>query len=169
MEIAAAHLSNFLSSAPDQLAPHPSQCADVDFTYCSLALPPSGDEVSCIRWLGAYYMTGTDVVKVLAFRLRSSGVPLPEHKLLKRDVVSRLRPIKAGRGMLLEPTNHDLVATRKVQKLFSWYAVPHDQLFDLAVASQLANCGPPLRTARGAVNGTAIPLGSRQGTLVGSL
>lgn len=55
-----------------------------------------------------------------------------------------------------------------MQKLFSWGAVPHDQLFDLAVASQLADCGPPLRTACGAVNGTAIPLGSRQGTYDGT-
>ncbi|KWU44277.1 hypothetical protein RHOSPDRAFT_4014, partial [Rhodotorula sp. JG-1b] len=89
-----------------------------------------GEFVSCVRWDGAYYMIGSDVARTLAFRLSLRGVQVAELRQLKRTVFSRLRSIKEGHGMLLEPAKsqlltllfqHDLVSTRKSQKLFCWF------------------------------------------------
>lgn len=95
---------DFLLTAPNQLANKPSLVPNADFTYCSLALT-CNESISCVRWNGVCYMTGSDVVRIVAVRLASAGFAEPDTKLLKRNVVSRLRTIKEGRGMLLEPAN----------------------------------------------------------------
>ncbi|GAA5973267.1 hypothetical protein JCM8115_006568 [Rhodotorula mucilaginosa] len=132
-------LATFLRMAPINLGSEPSLSPDLDFAYTPIELDV-GEFVSCVRWDGAYYMIGTDVARTLAFRLSLHGEQVAELRQLKRTVCSRLRSIKEGHGMLLEPANsqlltllfqHDLVSTRKSQKLFRWFEVPHDQLLDL--------------------------------------
>ncbi|POY72926.1 hypothetical protein BMF94_4087 [Rhodotorula taiwanensis] len=148
-----ANLLDFLLTAPNQLANKPSLVPNADFTYCSLALT-CNESISSVRWNGVCYMTGSDVVRIVAVRLASAGIAEPDTKLLKRNVVSRLRTIKEGRGMLLEPANsrlltllfqHNLISTRKSQKLFCWYQVPHDQLLEHELAHHRWKAGlPPL-------------------------
>ncbi|GAA5989755.1 hypothetical protein JCM10908_002307 [Rhodotorula pacifica] len=144
------NLATFLQMAPLNLGPEPSLLSEYDFAYYPVDLA-NGESVSCVRWQGAYYMIGTDVTRTLAFRLTLRGVRLPELRVLKRNVNSRLRSIKKGHGMLLEPANsplltllfqHDLVNTRKSQKLFSWFEVPHDQLLDLELARSRIQSSP---------------------------
>ncbi|GAA5870497.1 hypothetical protein JCM3774_003687 [Rhodotorula dairenensis] len=113
-------LGKLLQVAPVHLSTEPSLLAEFDFAYKPVKLAP-GEYVS----------------------LSLRGVPVQELQRLKRSVFSRLRAIKEGNGMLLEPANspllsvlfqHDLVSTRKSQKLYRWLEVPHDQLLELELA-----------------------------------
>lgn len=97
-------LATFLQMAPINLEPEPSLSPDFDFAYTPVELA-SGEFVSCVRWNRAYLMIGTDVARTLAFRLSLRGVQSPELRQLKRTVFSRLRSIKEGHGMLLQPAN----------------------------------------------------------------
>ena len=125
-------LATFLQMAPINLGPEPSLSTDYDFAYTPVELDV-GEFVSCVRWDGAYYMIGTDVARTLAFRLSLRGVQVAELRQLKRTVFSRLRSIKEGHGMLLEPANVSLGALSSAEvspssaKAFSAAAVstPH--------------------------------------------
>lgn len=97
-------LATFLRMAPINLGSEPSLSPDLDFAYTPIELDV-GEFVSCVRWDGAYYMIGTDVARTLAFRLSLHGEQVAELRQLKRTVCSRLRSIKEGHGMLLEPAN----------------------------------------------------------------
>lgn len=101
---AEERLATMLRMAPIDLRSKPSLSAEFDFNYEEIELTRS-DTISCVRWHGVYYMIGIDVARTLAFRLSMRGMITPQLRFLKRNVFSRLRAIKEGQGMLLEPAN----------------------------------------------------------------
>ncbi|PJF17635.1 STE12 [Paramicrosporidium saccamoebae] len=103
-------------------------------------LPNSGGELmSCILWDGDYYITGTDIIKVIVYRLRMEGsvVSLSEMKKFEEGVFSDLRHLKTGQGARLEEARseflewlcrHGCIRTQKKQKVYYWNSVDVNRL-----------------------------------------
>ncbi|KAK4330461.1 Protein STE12 [Rhodotorula toruloides] len=96
-----------------------------------------GETIACIRWQGLYYVTGTDVVRILDFQSRQAGLHQNDSKAFARGVYSDLRRLKIGRDCVLLPSQaplldalfrDDFIKTRKARKLFFWFSVPYDDL-----------------------------------------
>lgn len=103
---------------------------------------PNGDNISCIRWNSLYFITGTDIVKILFFRFALLGRQIMNHKKFEEGIFSDLRNLKPGIGSLLEEPKspfleflhrNGCIRTQKKQKVFFWNAVNHEQLFDDAL------------------------------------
>lgn len=111
-------------------------------------LPGSGGEmISCIQWDGEYYITGTDIIKIIVYRLRLEGhlVSLGEMKKFEEGVFSDLRHLKAGLGARLEEARseflewlcrHGCIRTQKKQKVYFWKAVDVEKLISDARCRQ---------------------------------
>ncbi|SDA02479.1 BZ3501_MvSof-1269-A2-R1_Chr12-3g03623 [Microbotryum saponariae] len=144
------HLQAFLDSAPAQL--HASRprlnpsLLDGDLP----TTPPSRtilrfklsdqEGISCILWEDKFYITSTDILRIIAFRLKLLGGPGPllSWKKLEGGVFSDLRNLKEGHGsIMLESKSkllqllfqHRCVRSQKKQKIFLWQSVPHEQLY----------------------------------------
>jgi transcription factor STE12 len=63
---------------------------------------PDGEPVSCVRWRGLFYITGTDVVRALVFRFAAFGRPVRHMKKFEEGVFSDLRNLKPGLDATLE-------------------------------------------------------------------
>lgn len=63
---------------------------------------PGGEPVSCVRWRGLFYVTGTDVVRALVFRFAAFGRPVRHMKKFEEGVFSDLRNLKPGVDATLE-------------------------------------------------------------------
>lgn len=94
--------------------------------------------VSCVLWEGTFYMTGTDIIRTLSFRFESVGRHVTNMKKFEEGVFSDLRNLKPGVDASLEgPKSKFLemlfdnmcVRTKKKQKVFYWFSVPHETLF----------------------------------------
>lgn len=116
---------NFISS------PHPA---------LNRFLLPNGEHVTCVYWNGLYQITGTDIVRALAFRFEAFGRPVKTSmvKKFEEGVFSDLRNLKPGEDSSLEKPKSDFldllfkfgcIRTQKKQKVFFWFSVPHDRLF----------------------------------------
>jgi len=98
----------------------------------------NGDYIHCILWNMHFYITGTDIVKILVWRFQNAGRHIASHKKFEEGVFSDLRNLKPGIDATLElPRSGFLeflykngcIRTQKKQKVFFWYSVPHDALF----------------------------------------
>ncbi|KAJ5562544.1 hypothetical protein N7535_003007 [Penicillium sp. DV-2018c] len=101
-------------------------------------LLPTGDYVSCVYWSGLFHISGTDIVRCLAFRFQAFGRPVKNSKKFEEGIFSDLRNLKAGVDAVLEDPKspfldflykNNCIRTQKKQKVFYWYGVPHDRLF----------------------------------------
>lgn len=98
----------------------------------------NGEHISCVFWRGKFFITGTDIVKVLLFRFSQVGRPVLNVKKFEEGVFSDLRNLKPGTEALLEEPRsefldflfrHGCIRTQKKQKVFFWNCVPHESLF----------------------------------------
>ncbi|KAJ8653279.1 hypothetical protein O0I10_011028 [Lichtheimia ornata] len=98
----------------------------------------NGDAISCVQWKCAFFISGTDIVRSLVFRFHAFGRPVQNLKKFEEGVFSDLRNLKPGTDATLEEPKspfldllykHNCIRTQKKQKVFHWYAVPHDRLF----------------------------------------
>lgn len=98
----------------------------------------NGELISCIFWRGKFFVTGTDIVKILLFRFTQAGRPVLNVKKFEEGIFSDLRNLKPGTEAILEEPRsdfleflfkHGCIRTQKKQKVFFWYSVPHESLF----------------------------------------
>ncbi|KAM0677554.1 hypothetical protein BDAP_001881 [Binucleata daphniae] len=98
----------------------------------------NGDYIHCVLWNMHFYITGTDIVKILVWRFQNAGRSLLSIKKFEEGVFSDLRNLKPGIDATLEGPRSDFleflykngcIRTQKKQKVFFWYSVPHDALF----------------------------------------
>ncbi|PWY70210.1 STE-domain-containing protein [Aspergillus heteromorphus CBS 117.55] len=144
-----------LSTEAQQSLPHDAQVAlqQVDnLKYFLLSAPvdwhadqlirrfllPTGDYISCVLWNNLFHISGTDIVRCLAFRFQAFGRPVKNSKKFEEGIFSDLRNLKAGTDATLEEPKspfldflykNNCIRTQKKQKVFYWYSVPHDRLF----------------------------------------
>ncbi|CAI7579683.1 unnamed protein product [Penicillium pancosmium] len=137
-----------LSQEAQNSLPHDAQVAlqqvdnpPVDWQQDQLIrrfLLPTGDYVSCILWSNLFHISGTDIVRCLAFRFQAFGRPVKNSKKFEEGIFSDLRNLKAGTDATLEEPKsafldflykNNCIRTQKKQKVFYWYSVPHDRLF----------------------------------------
>ncbi|KAK5706707.1 hypothetical protein LTR97_001697 [Elasticomyces elasticus] len=123
------NLKYFLISAP------------VDWSqdqYIRRFLLPTGEYVSCVLWSNLFHISGTDIVRCLAFRFQAFGRPVKNSKKFEEGIFSDLRNLKSGTDASLEEPKspfldfmykNNCIRTQKKQKVFYWYSVPHDRLF----------------------------------------
>ncbi|KAG1750439.1 STE like transcription factor-domain-containing protein [Suillus paluster] len=148
------HLDNlkyFLATAPSRWSSTASGSAKNDsFPIDSSGHPgashpsmnrfllPSSEYVTCISWNNRYHITGTDIVRALVFRFEAFGRPVRNMKKFEEGIFSDLRNLKPGVDACLEDPKspfldllfkYQCIRTQKKQKVFYWYAVPHDRLF----------------------------------------
>lgn len=102
----------------------------------------NGDYIHCVLWYNHFYITGTDIVKILVWRFQNSNRQLGNMKKFEEGIFSDLRNLKPGMDASLEGPRSDFleflyksgcIRTQKKQKVFYWYSVPHQDLFDDAV------------------------------------
>jgi transcription factor STE12 len=63
---------------------------------------PEGEFVTCVLWNGYYHITGTDIVRALAFRFKAFGRPVSNMKKFEEGIFSDLRNLKPGADACLE-------------------------------------------------------------------
>lgn len=94
--------------------------------------------LTCCTRAGLFHITGTDIVRCLAFRFHAFGRPVKNSKKFEEGIFSDLRNLKAGNDASLEEPKspfldflykNNCIRTQKKQKVFYWYSVPHDRLF----------------------------------------
>ncbi|KAJ3405538.1 homeodomain transcription factor ste12 [Chytridiales sp. JEL 0842] len=111
---------------------------DSDQTIKRLPLPDDHESVSCVLWNNLFHITGTDIVRSLVFRFKAMGRPVKMMKKFEEGVFSDLRNLKPGVDATLEDPRSEFleflfknncVRTKKKQKVFYWFSVPHDRLF----------------------------------------
>jgi hypothetical protein len=99
---------------------------------------PNGESVSCVLWNELFHITGTDIVKSLAFRFECLGRKIIAQKKFEEGIFSDLRNLKPLQGSSLEESRSDFlkflyenqcIRTQKKQKVFYWFSVNHDKLF----------------------------------------
>lgn len=85
-----------------------------------------------------FHISGTDIVRCLAFRFQAFGRPVKNSKKFEEGIFSDLRNLKSGTDATLEEPKsafldflykNNCIRTQKKQKVFYWYSVPHDRLF----------------------------------------
>ena len=98
----------------------------------------NGDYIHCVLWNFHFYISGTDIVKVLIWRFQNAGRPIGALKKFEEGIFSDLRNLKPGVDATLEGPRSEFleflykngcIRTQKKQKVFYWYSVPHDELF----------------------------------------
>lgn len=106
----------------------------------------NGEQISCVRWKNQFYITGTDIVKIVQFRFQSVRRPIVNGKKFEEGIFSDLRNLKSGGDAALEGPRSDFleflwrngcIRTKKKQKVFYWFHVPHDRLFKDALERDL--------------------------------
>ncbi|ORD96589.1 STE12 [Hepatospora eriocheir] len=106
----------------------------------------NGDFIHCVLWNYHFYITGTDIVKILIYRFQIENRLIPTLKKFEEGIFSDLRNLKPGIDATLEEPRSEFleflykngcIRTQKKQKVFFWYSVPHDVLFCDAVERDL--------------------------------
>ena len=99
---------------------------------------PNGETVSCILWNELFHITGTDIVRSLAYRFECLGRTITLQKKFEEGIFSDLRNLKPMTDSTLEDSRspflkflyeNQCIRTQKKQKVFYWYSVKHDKLF----------------------------------------
>ncbi|GME70844.1 unnamed protein product [[Candida] boidinii] len=102
--------------------------------------------VSCVFWNNLYYITGTDIVRCIAYKFHHYGRKIIDRKKFEEGIFSDLRSLKCGTDAVLENPRSDFLKflhknqclrTQKKQKVFFWFNVPHDKLFADALERDL--------------------------------
>ncbi|KAI8071233.1 STE like transcription factor-domain-containing protein [Gongronella butleri] len=128
---------------------------------------PTGDQISCVLWNNLYYITGTDIVRSLVFRFHAFGRPVQNLKKFEEGVFSDLRNLKPGQDASLEEPRSEFldmlyknncIRTKKKQKVFYWFSVPHDRLFLDALERDLKREKLGIEATSKAVSTPAITL-----------
>jgi hypothetical protein len=132
-------LRNFLANAPMSMP------TDHDPAVRKFKMS-NGEEISCVLYNRRFFITGTDVVKILIFRFQQLGRGILNPKKFEEGVFSDLRNLKPGTEAVLEEPRsefleflhkHGCIRTQKKQKVFFWNKVPHDDLFREALERNL--------------------------------
>ncbi|KAI9283377.1 STE like transcription factor-domain-containing protein [Sporodiniella umbellata] len=119
---------HFLSTAPHQWESQALKAFQL----------PNGENISCVLWDDLFYISGTDIVRSLIFRFHAFGRPVVNMKKFEEGLFSDLRNLKPGQDASLEEPRSELldmlyknncIRTKKKQKVFYWFSVPHDRLF----------------------------------------
>lgn len=93
--------------------------------------------VSCVFWNNLYFITGTDIVRCILYKLQHFGRTITDRKKFEEGVFSDLRNMKTGEDAVLENPKleflnflykNSCLRTQKKQKVFYWFNVPHDKL-----------------------------------------
>lgn len=122
-------LAHFLAAAPAFVMS--------DQGIAQLRLSPR-ESISCVRWNNRFYITGTDIVRILTYRFQLFGRDVENRKKFEEGIFSDLRNLKTGIAASLENPRSELleflyaqhcVRTKKKQKVFFWDAVNHDKMF----------------------------------------
>jgi hypothetical protein len=94
--------------------------------------------VSCVYWNNLYFITGTDIVRCIAYKMSHIGREIVDRKKFEEGIFSDLRALKCGTHALLENSRspflkflhrNQCLRTQKKQKVFFWFSVPHNKLF----------------------------------------
>ena len=98
----------------------------------------NGDFIHCVMYNYHFYISGTDIVKILIYRFQLEGRQINNLKKFEEGIFSDLRNLKPGIDATLEGPRSEFleflykngcIRTQKKQKVFYWYSVPHDALF----------------------------------------
>lgn len=126
---------------------------------------PSDEMISCIYWNNVYYVTGTDIVRILSYRFEAFGRVISNRKKFEEGIFSDLRNLKCDSDAILEEPKSDFleflyknncVRTQKKQKVFYWFSVQHDQLFLDALERDLKKESMDKRSSTEAVSEPAL-------------
>lgn len=107
---------------------------------------PNKEQISCIVWKNVYFITGTDIVRCLSFRFEAFGREITNRKKFEEGIFSDLRNLKCDTDAVLEQPKSEFldylyrnncVRTQKKQKIFYWFSVNHDRLFQDALERDL--------------------------------
>lgn len=94
--------------------------------------------VSCVYWNNLYFITGTDIVRCIAYKMYHIGREIVDRKKFEEGIFSDLRALKTGTHSILENSRspflkflhrNQCLRTQKKQKVFFWFSVPHNKLF----------------------------------------
>lgn len=94
--------------------------------------------VSCVYWNNLYFITGTDIVRCIAYKMSHIGRQIIDRKKFEEGIFSDLRALKCGTHAILENSRsqflkflhrNQCLRTQKKQKVFFWFSVPHNKLF----------------------------------------
>lgn len=94
--------------------------------------------VSCVYWNNLYFITGTDIVRCIAYKMGHIGRKIVDRKKFEEGIFSDLRALKCGTHAVLENSRsqflkflhrNQCLKTQKKQKVFFWFSVPHNKLF----------------------------------------
>lgn len=97
-----------------------------------------GESVSCVLWHELFHITGTDIVRSLAYRFECLGRKVILQKKFEEGIFSDLRNLKPLSDSTLEDSRshflkflyeNQCIRTQKKQKVFYWFSVNHDKLF----------------------------------------
>lgn len=102
-------------------------------------LPGSKDSIACVYWDGECYVTGTDIIKIISYRLELEDVHIPadQSRKFEEGLFSDLRHLKPGHGARLEEARSEFlewlcrrgcIRTLKKQKVYIWEAVDWNRL-----------------------------------------
>lgn len=126
---------------------------------------PSDEVISCICWNNVFYVTGTDIVRILSYRFEAFGRVITNRKKFEEGIFSDLRNLKCDTDAILEEPKSDFleflyknncVRTQKKQKVFYWFSVQHDQLFLDALERDLKKESMTKRSSTEAVREPAL-------------
>lgn len=107
---------------------------------------PNKEQISCVVWKNVYFITGTDIVRCLSFRFEAFGREISNRKKFEEGIFSDLRNLKCDNDAVLEQPKSEFldflyrnscVRTQKKQKIFYWFSVNHDRLFQDALERDL--------------------------------
>jgi len=99
---------------------------------------PNSEAVSCIRWDEDFLMSGADILRCVVFRFEALGREVVNRAKFEELVFSDLRSLKTNVRARLEEGKSDMleflhqygcIRTKKKQRVFYWYAIPHEKLF----------------------------------------
>lgn len=129
-------LKNWVDTAPELLQKQLKSAEEAGILRYTLI---NGDVITCVYWNHRYFITGTDIVKILKWRFHAHNRPIHNMKKFEEGIFSDLRNLKPSNNdaVLEEPkslflnflSQHNCIRTHKKQKVFFWYKVPHDHLF----------------------------------------
>ncbi|KAJ1505649.1 homeodomain transcription factor ste12 [Coelomomyces lativittatus] len=106
----------------------------------------TGDMIACVYHNTTFYITGTDIVRVLMFLFLAHHRPVQHVKKFEEGVFSDLRNLKPGVHATLEENRSEFleylqemncIRTLKRQKVFFWVCVPWEKLFNDALERDL--------------------------------
>ncbi|WPK25236.1 hypothetical protein PUMCH_002542 [Australozyma saopauloensis] len=93
--------------------------------------------VSCVRWNGLFFITGTDIVRCIMYKFHHFGRTITDRKKFEEGVFLDLRNLRVGNDSVLENPKLEFldflhknkcIRTQKKQKVFFWFNVAHDKL-----------------------------------------